>query len=129
MLETLVRVLPLADETSVRAALYLARDHGREDLSEALAEAAAGCKRDELRGMAAAALWDASSGGAGGAAEEGGQRIRARAQDFAEELLLSRVLSNVAWGALIRAASKGNGGGEPLLTETPFRWIQWGWLE
>jgi hypothetical protein len=41
----------------------------------------------------------------------------------------SRILGNVDWGALIRAASKGGAGLEPLLTETPFRWIQWGWLE
>src|SRR5579863_536075 len=34
MLETLVRVLPLADETAIRAALYLARDHGRDELRE-----------------------------------------------------------------------------------------------
>jgi hypothetical protein len=46
---------------------------------------------------------------------------------MADGLLGSRVLGNIAWGALIRAASKG--GVEPLLTEAPFRWIQWGWLE
>jgi hypothetical protein len=43
----------------------------------------------------------------------------------------------VAWGALIRAAARaGNGAGgmggaatEPLVTETPYRWVQLGWLE
>jgi hypothetical protein len=129
MLETLVRVLPLADETSVRAALYLARDRGREDLSEALAEAATGCKREELRGMAAAALWDVSSGAMGEPVGEVAQRSRARARDLAEDLLQSRVLTNVAWGALLRAAAKGGATRDCLLTETPFRWIQWGWLE
>ena len=125
MLETLVRSLPLADETGLRAALYLARDRGRDDLRSALAEAAVGCKREELRGMAAAALWDASPPGEGESAE--GMRAQARA--IAEDLLPSRLVANVAWGALIRAAAKGNAHGQSVLTETPFRWIQWGWLE
>jgi hypothetical protein len=124
MLETFVRTPP-ADETGLRAALYLARDRGRDDLRVALADAAAACKREELRGMAAAALWDASPAGGGESAET----MRSRARSVAEELLQSRVIANAAWGALIRAAAKSNQHGEPLLTETPFRWIQWGWLE
>jgi hypothetical protein len=55
--------------------------------------------------------------------------MRARARELADELVASRVLGNVAWGALIRAAAKGATEVEPLLAETPFRWIQWGWLE
>jgi hypothetical protein len=125
MLETFVRAMPLADETSLRAALYLARDRGRDGLREAIAEAASGCKREELRGMAAAALWDVSGPRAG----DGAEKMRAAASDAADDLLKSRVIANVAWGALIRAAIKGNTSVEPLLTETPFRWIQWGWLE
>jgi hypothetical protein len=125
MLETFVRGQPLADETSVRAALYLARDDGRHDMRAALADAAVGAKRDELRGLAAAALWDASPASGG----DDALKMRGRAREIADELLASRVLGNVAWGALIRAAAKGGNGHEPLLTETPFRWIQWGWLE
>jgi hypothetical protein len=127
MLETLVRALPLADETAVRAALYLARDHGREELRDALADAAVIAKREEIRGMAAAALWDASPPAGG----EPALHLRAKARELADELVTSRVLGNVAWGALIRAAAKGGAGAgvEPVLTETPFRWIQWGWLE
>jgi hypothetical protein len=125
MLETLVRGLPPNDEPSLRAALYLARDHGRDDLREALAETATSGKREELRGMAAAALWDASPPGLGEAAV----KMRARVRDITDELLASRVLGNVAWAALIRSAAKGGGGQESLLAETPFRWIQWGWLE
>ncbi len=125
MLEALARTVPLSDETSLRAALYLARDHGREDMREALAEAATAGRREEFRGMAAAALWDASPLAAG----EGAERARSRARDMADELLASRVMGNVAWGALIRAAAKPGAPGEPLLTETPYRWIQWGWLE
>jgi hypothetical protein len=105
----------LADELAVRAAMYLARDHGRADLVDALAECAAprgprGGKKDELRGMASAALFDL------------GHRDRAAA--LAEDLVVSRVLGNVAWGALVRA-----GGDAPILTETHVRWIQWGWPE
>ncbi len=123
MLEALARTVPLGDETAVRAALYLTRDRGRADLCDALAETAIGCKREELRGLAAVALWDSAP-----ADRDAGDRQRARAREIADDLLLSRVIGNVAWGALICAASKA-GATEPLLGETAFRWIQWGWLE
>ncbi len=125
MLETLARTLPLTDEVGIRAALYLARDHGRHDLLAALADAAAPGRKEELRGLAAAALWDASPASGG----ERSETQRARARDLAEELLSSRLVGNVAWAAMIRAASRGGAGVEPLVAETPFRWIQWGWLE
>ena len=122
MLETLVRSLPLGDETSLRAALYLARDRARDDMRRALGDAAEGCKREELRGLAVAALWDAAPD-----ASDEATRARAKARDLAADLLNSRVVGNMAWGALVRAGSKG--GADPVLTEAPFRWIQWGWLE
>jgi hypothetical protein len=113
------RTGPLTDEVAIRAALYLARDHDREDMREALIEAAMNTKREELRGLAAAALWDLG--------------VRDRARAFAEELVTSRSIGNVAWGALVRAAAaratSGARGGEEVLSETPFRWIQCGWLE
>lgn len=125
MLEAFVRTLPLAGETGLRAALYLARNHGRGDLRESLSEAAEACKREELRGMATAALWDSAPSSAGPKADV----ARARARELSDDLVSSRIVGNVAWGALIRAASKGGLSFEPLLSETPFRWIQWGWLE
>jgi hypothetical protein len=125
MLEALARALPLTDETGLRAALYLACNHGRSELREALVEAALGSKREDLRGMAAAALWDTANVGVGGRSDE----LREQARKVAGELLSSRVIGNVAWGSLIRAASKGGVSPSPVLTETPFRWIQWGWLE
>lgn len=125
MLEGLVRALPLADETSIRAAFYLICEKDRPDLCEALSQAAMSGKNEELRGMAAAALWDAAPRVS---AERSGA-MRANACEVADDLVSSRVVGNVAWGALIRAAAKGGRGSEPLLTETPFRWIQWGWLE
>lgn len=125
MLETLARTTPLADEPGLRAAAVLARDHGRSDMREALAEAAAPGKREELRGLAAAALWDASPPSAGDHAAP----MRARALALTDDLVGSRVVGNVAWAAMIRAAHKGGGAEGPLVHETPFRWIQWGWLE
>jgi hypothetical protein len=124
MLEALAKAPPLLDDVAVRAALYLARDHGRDDLREALAEAAgANGKKDELRGLAVAALWDAGD--------------LARARDLADELVTSRGIGNLAWSALVRAAAgrpdkmeqPTSGVHEQVLGETLFRWIQWGWLE
>ncbi len=131
MLEATARGVPLADDVAVRAALFLARDHARDDMRDALVETATTNRREELRGLAAAALWDIG--------------LRDRAREVTEELLTSKVIGNVAWGALIRAAATraasdggGNGssngaathdGHESVVTETAVRWIQWGWLE
>jgi len=117
MLETLARGLPLGDDVAIRAALYLARDHGRDDLREGIVAAARAPKREEHRGLALAAMWDV------------GMREEARA--LADEVLTSRVLGNVAWATLVRAAAS-RSSREPngdVLTETPLRRIQWGWLE
>ena len=108
----------LTDVVSVRAASYLVRDHGRSDMKQALLDCAQNAKRDELRGLAVAALWDAGA--------------RDKASALADELVTSRVIGNVAWSALVRAAaarSQTSGVHEPVLGETPLRWIQWGWLE
>ncbi len=124
MLEGLVKSAPLGDEVSVRAASFLARDHGRGDMKEALVDCALNAKRDELKGLAVAALWDSASGPT--LAE-----TRQKARDLSDELIVSRSISNVAWGALVRAAHAGHRESEDhvVVTETPFRWIQWGWLE
>jgi hypothetical protein len=126
MLEALARTLPLADDVSIRAALFLARDHARDDLRDALVEAATVGKREDLRGLAVAAMWDAG--------------MRDRARELADELLTSKTLANVAWATLVRAAAArssresasaaaGQASGGQIVTETPFRWVQWGWLE
>jgi hypothetical protein len=122
MLEGLVKGTPLTDEVAVRAASYLARDHARADMKEALVECAQNAKRDELRGFAVAALWDT-----------GDDDARAKARELSDDLVASRCLSSMAWGALVRAAHAGAiGKGDPnfvIAHETPFRWVQWGWLE
>ena len=123
MLEGLVKNAPLTDEVAVRAASYLARDHGRDDMREALVECALSAKRDELRGLAVAALWDAASGPTQAATRE-------KARDLSDELVASRCLSSVAWGALVRAAHASHRDADyVVMKETPLRWIQWGWLE
>jgi hypothetical protein len=112
----------LGDEVSVRAASYLVRDHGRADMKEALLDCAQNGKRDELRGFAVAALWDT-----------GDDDARSKARDLSDELVGSRCISSIAWGALVRAAHSGAiGKNDPnfvVAAETPFRWVQWGWLE
>lgn len=119
MLEMLAKAAPLTDEVAVRAALCLAKDYGRDDLRNALVEVAVGPRREDLRGLATAALWDL------GMAE--------RARELASELSTSKVVGNVAWATLVRAASLRAGPGEfddsSVVAEIPFRWIQWGWLE
>ncbi|MBX3216710.1 MAG: hypothetical protein KF850_32040 [Labilithrix sp.] len=123
MLEGLVKSDALADELSVRAASFLARDHGREDMKAALLDCALNAKRDELRGLAVAALWDSASGPTRSATRE-------KARDLSDELVASRCLSSVAWGALVRAAHASHREADfVVVTETPLRWIQWGWLE
>ncbi|MBX3202750.1 MAG: hypothetical protein KF894_31785 [Labilithrix sp.] len=123
MLEGLVKSEVLADELSVRAASFLARDHGREDMKGALLDCALNAKRDELRGLAVAALWDSASGPTRA-------ETREKARDLSDELVASRCLSSVAWGALVRAAHASHREADfVVVTETPLRWIQWGWLE
>lgn len=123
MLEGLVKGAPLADEVAVRAASYLARDHGRDDLRAAIIECATDGKREELRGLAVAALWDSAAG-------PDRAEIRAKARDLSDELTTGRAISSVAWGALVRAAHATHREADFVVTtETALRWIQWGWLE
>ncbi len=114
MLEAVAKQSALSDDAGVRAALYLARDHGKADLVAQLGGVAAGQKKEELRGPAVAALWDL------------GQRDEAAA--FADELASSRVLANVGWSVLVRAA-KLRGSTEALATEAHFRWLSSGSVE
>ena len=73
-------------------------------------------------GFAVAALWDTGDADA--------RRI---ARDMSDELLTSRSISNVAWGALVRAAGaacrSSSMSDYVVAAETPLRWVQWGWLE
>lgn len=106
---------PIADGIALRAAFYLARDHGRDDLRAAVVGLAKDPRREELRGLADAALWDLG--------------MQDEALAVADELAVSRLVTNAAWAALVRASSQGAASGPLLLTETNFRWMHWGWVE
>jgi hypothetical protein len=114
MLEGLAKGTPLADEVAIRAAMHLARDHGRSEMRKSIVEVALG-KRDEVRGVAAAALWDL-----------GDHDLARKVGERAEE---SRSLSSMAWGALVEAAAAGKLRTDTVLAEPTFRRVQWGWVE
>jgi hypothetical protein len=125
LLEALAKPAATADDAAVRAAFYLARDHGRDDLRRELETlASAESPRGELRGLAAVALWELAVPDA---------RARADAQAQAEDLEASPHPANQAWGALLRiAVMRAEGAGrraESVLTERHYRWVQLGWLE
>jgi hypothetical protein len=112
MLEGLARG-PLRSDAAVRAAMYLARDQGRDDLREALSVLAENPRQDALRGIAAAALFDLGD--------------RQRSSALSDELVQSRQLTTATWGALLRAALAG--GVDRLVSEPTYRRVQLGWLE
>jgi hypothetical protein len=112
MLEGIARG-PLRSDAAVRAAMYLARDHGRDDLGALLRALASNPRHDALRGIAAAALFDLGD--------------REQSTALADQLVQSRQLSTATWGALLRAAS--GGGVDRLVSEPTFRRVQLGWLE
>lgn len=118
LLETFARELAKGeDDDAVRAAAYLVKDHGREDLVAPMIEVAKTGKRDELRGLATAALWDA------------GKRDVAR--ELARELVESKAGPfSSAWATLVLLADVGRiPASQPIAHEPAVRWIQAGWLE
>jgi hypothetical protein len=114
VLESLAKQSPFGGEIAVRAAMHLARDHGQAHMRDAIVESATG-KRDETRGVAAAALFDL--------------RETHLARAAAEQAEDSRAISSVAWGALVRAACEGNVSTDMMLGEPMFRRLQFGWVE
>lgn len=113
MLESVAKSSVLSNDGAVRAALYLARDHARDDLRDALVAVAGSAKREALRGLATAALWDL------------GERERALA--LLPALGASRQLSTLAWGALLSSAQAGKI--DVVLTESSYRRVQLGWID
>ena len=113
-LESLIKPTPLQDELSVRAALHLCRDYGEASYASALAQAGKSPRRDGLRGLAAAALFDC------GHASE--------ALRLAAELETSRQLPALGWAALIRVAAS-SGRPERLVSQLNFRRVQQGACE
>jgi hypothetical protein len=112
MLESLARG-PLRTDVALRSAMYLARDHRRDDLKNALSAIADNPRHDGLRGFAAAALYDL------------GEREKPAALSMA--LVQSRQITTATWGALLRAAEAG--AIDRLVSEPTYRRVQLGWLE
>jgi hypothetical protein len=114
MLESLAKSALLGDESSIRAMLHLCRDYGQERYRVSLLEIARQPRRDPLRGLAAAALFDVGE--------------RTTAEHTAEELSATRHLPALAWASLVRASGHGGLRGE-IVTEARFRRVQLGWVE
>jgi hypothetical protein len=113
VLEAVVRT-HLSSDGAVRAALHLARNYGVDRYRSQLLAIARGERREHVRGLAAAALFDLGE--------------RAVALAAARELLASRHHASLAWGTLLGVWAAGGGHG-PLVTDARFRQIQFGWSE
>jgi hypothetical protein len=117
MLEALARTKPLGDEVALRAAFVLAKHYERPAFLRDVLEAADTVSRADLRGIAAAALWDLGE--------------RAKAVALAEALAGADDLSAQTWAALVHAAASAPSSRQPseIITESNFRRVQWGWIE
>jgi hypothetical protein len=111
MLEGLTRGSTLSSEVSVRAALHLLKDYGQEGQMGALQQAGKSPRKDAMRGLAAAALYDCGQ--------------RSEALRMAAELEGSRQLPAIGWSSLVRASAAGAPVGM-LVSETNFRRVQQG---
>lgn len=114
VLDALARQREPSDDVSLRASYTLARYYDRADMRTAVEQAAESADRDDVKGVAAAALWELGD--------------RDRAVACATRLKTSACLSGRTWGALTLAAAEG-GVTAPLLTDCTFRRIQCGWFE
>ncbi len=115
MLENLVRGSGLGNENAIRAALYLVRDHGREDLVRGLTEVVKSPKREPLRGLALASLIDAG--------------VSEAPVELADTLAASKQVSTMTWSELVRIERSGKLADPPLVAENRFRRVQLGWIE
>ena len=111
--ENMTKGSGLKTEAALRAAFYLSRDHGRDDLGRAIAQLATNSRREHMRGLAVAALYDSGA--------------REQAVELATPLMTSRQLGTATWAALVRQATAEDGG--RVITESNYRRIQFGWLE
>jgi hypothetical protein len=114
ILESLVRGRKLGDTVTVRAALHLCRDYGQEPLVQSLTDAARPPRKDTLRGLATAALYDC------------GRRSEALA--LARELETTRHLPALCWSGLVQAAEAGARPGT-VVSELAFRRVEQGACE
>lgn len=115
MLEALARTKPLGDDVALRAAYLLAKNFDRAAFLREVIDFAETSLRDDIRGLAAAALWDL------GEQERSLSIVRALAE--------SPDLSALGWSALVASAANGGKTNGEVLTETAFRRVQLGWVE
>jgi hypothetical protein len=114
MLEGMVRGAGLSDDVSVRAALHLCRDYGQERHVAALVQVGKSPRKDALRALAAAALYDCGQ--------------TSEALRLASELDATRHLPALGWTSLVRATAAGGRAGR-LVSERNFRRVQQGSCE
>ncbi len=114
MLEGMTRGSVLSDEVSVRAALHLCRDYDQKVQVRALEQTSRTPRKDSMRGLAAAALYDCG---------EHGVALR-----VASELEGSRQLPAIGWTSLVRATAAGARVGA-VVSEANFRRVQQGSCE
>ncbi|HWA74846.1 MAG TPA: hypothetical protein VG937_21030 [Polyangiaceae bacterium] len=114
MLESLAKGSLLGDECGVRAMLHLCRDYGQERYRDQLGVVARAPRKDPLRALAAAALYDVGA--------------REAALTALEELLQSRHLTARAWARLVLAREAARFDGA-VVSELRFRRVQLGWVE
>jgi hypothetical protein len=93
----------------------LARDHEREDLRDQLRELARNPRREAVRGIAAAALYDTGDTEA--------------SLELGDELAQSKQLATLTWGNLLQAARAGRLVNKSIVVEPTFRRVQLGWVE
>lgn len=113
-LQSLIRGHKLSDVTAIRAALHLCRDYGEQSLVPLLRGAASRPRRDALRGLAAAALYDCGE--------------RGLALDVAKQLETTRHLSALCWAGLVHVSGAG-ARNEALVSELCFRRVERGAYE
>jgi hypothetical protein len=110
LLENFARGEP-AREESLRAALHLCRDYAHERYLGVLSRACKSPRKDALRGLAAAALYDCGQ--------------TRDALGLADDLERSRQLPALGWALLLRATAAGARSGR-VLSELSFRRVQQG---
>ena len=113
MLEALAKEPQATSENAVRAAGYLLMQADRQDLQRRLLELVRSTKREELRGLALAALHAARP---------------AAVADQAFDFTRNRQLQNAVFAALVRLAQRGHASNN-LLSEAIYRRGQLGWLD
>jgi hypothetical protein len=114
MLESLARSTSLGDECAVRAMLHLCRDYGEERYRQSLATIARAPRKDPLRALAAAALYDIGD--------------REAALTALHELRKSRHLTALGWVGLVHAHESAKSS-DFVVSERRYRRVQLGWVE